>query len=152
VILCLPFCNCLHDDPLAPYSTVIVNLMCTLNALYIRVYARSHSQNVTVATGTCQCSVVLSPRPIRQHCTFTITPPTVPLYHRSCTPVQLFTSVQTGRQASIPTPWNVSLRRFLAYFKSQDTFLDQVILNAIFRTYVQQHILRIIPTITCTLH
>lgn len=100
-IFCLPFSNCLYDDPLAPWNTFIVNLICTLNALYLRVHARSHSQNVTVATGTCQCSVLLSPRPIRQHCTFTITPPTVSLYHCSCTPVQLFTSVH-NRQGCKP--------------------------------------------------
>lgn len=68
------------------------------------------TQNVTVATGTYQCSVVLSLRPIRQHCTFynyVTNNTTVPLY--SCT-IIFVGSQQTGSQASIPMPWNVSLR------------------------------------------
>ena len=40
-IFCLPFSNRLYNDPLAPWNTVIVNLICKLNALYLRVYARS---------------------------------------------------------------------------------------------------------------
>ena len=93
------FSNRLYNDPLAPRSIVIVNVICTLNALYLRVNARSHSQNVTVATGTCQCSVVLSLRPIRQHCTFSITSQTVPSYHCSCTPLQLFSWVHNRQEA-----------------------------------------------------